>query len=609
MRRRIFILSLFLFVTLFLAGMTLSEGEASPTSYDVLIKNGRVFDGSLKQAFRADIAIKGDTIVKVAPSIREKATKVIDAKGLYVTPGFIDLHTHVDDGLYFPENRACLNYLKQGTTTVILGQCGGSAWPLFEKAIDQMRRWDEEGIGPNAALLVGHGTVRRLVLGMENRSPTEEELEKMKELVKEAMEQGAYGLSTGLIYLPGTYAKTDEVIEVVKVIAPYGGIYHTHIRDERDKLLEAVKEAIEISRQSGAPAHISHFKVLGKTNWGLVKDACSLIEEARSNGLQITADQYPYRFSSGYPYRDLIPRSTWRGKEDPEGLRPQDIELIFDHLRDTQLIDLYKKVTPYIPINSRHQEFLDTLPRKRLVSFVGQSLVSLGDFFGPESPRERMLFLKRMEDPEQAKKIRQEVEEYINNLVGPENFVVGICVEKNMEGKSLTQVAAIKGKSIADTAIELELMGAKCIPLQMSEEDIEHIMKKDYVGTGSDGTAPFYGIGLTHIRSYSTFLHKIKKYALQRKTVSLPQVIRSQTSLPAQIMHWDDRGWIKQGYKADVVVLDLKNIETPTSISNPHQHSKGVEYLLINGELVLHRGEWTGRLPGRVLKLKSPGLS
>ena len=605
MKRRILSLSLIWFFTIFfLIAVSHPAQKGNVDEYDVLIKNGRVLDGSLKPAFRADIAIKDDTIVKVARSIRGKAAKVIDAKGLYVTPGFIDLHTHVDRGMYYPENRACLNYLKQGTTTIIVGQCGSSAWLIFEKAEDQMKRWEEEGIGPNAALLVGHGSVRGLVLGMEDREPTPEELEKMKALVKEAMEQGSYGLSTGLIYLPGTFGKTEEVIELVKVIAPYGGIYHTQTRNERDKLLEAVKEAIEISKKSGAPAHISHFKVMGKKNWGLVKDACTLIEEARAEGVKITADQYPYRFSSGYPYRSLIPRSTWLGKEETERLKASDIEAIFDHLRDLQLIELYKKVTPYIPISEHHQQFLDELTRKRLVRFVAQSLISLGDFQGPDNSRERMLFLKRMKDPEEAKKIRQEVKDYIDNLVGPENYIVGICVERNLEGKSLKQVAAMKGKSIADTAIELELMGAKCIPLQMCEEDIEYIMKKNYVGTGSDGTAPFYGIGLTHIRSYSTFLHKIKKYALQRKSVSLPHVIRSQTSLPAEVMNWDDRGWLKEGYKADIVILDLKNIKIKTAISNPHQYSEGVKYLLINGKVVLFEGKWNGNLPGKVLKLK-----
>ncbi|MFP4082431.1 MAG: N-acyl-D-amino-acid deacylase family protein [Candidatus Aminicenantes bacterium] len=605
MKKRFFRLSLILFsAVFFLTAIPYSAGKKQVPQYDVLIRNGTVFDGSLKPGLGADIAIRNDTIVKVATSIKGKAARVIDAKGLYVTPGFIDLHTHVDRGMYFPENRSCLNFLKQGTTTVIVGQCGGSAWPIFEKAEDQMKRWQEEGMGPNAALLVGHGTVRELVMGREDRAPTPEEMEEMKALVKEAMEQGAHGLSTGLVYVPGKYAQTEEIVELVKVIAPYGGIYHTHIRDERDKLVEAVKEAIEISDKTGAPAHISHFKVMGKPNWGLVKEACALIQKAREQGLKITADQYPYRFSSGYPYQSLIPRSTWVGKEDPESIKPEDIQAIFDHLRDSQLIALYKKVTPYIPVHQHHQQFLDELPRKRLVRYVAQHFISPQNFYGPGNPRERMLFLRRLEDPEEAQKIKQEIVEHIDELVGPQNFIVGICVEKNLEGKSLKEVAAIKGKSIAHTAIELELMGAKCIPLQMCEEDIEYIMKKDYVGTGSDGTVPFYGMGLTHIRSYSTFLHKIKKYSLDRKTASLSHVIRSQTSLPAQIMSWEDRGWIKEGYKADIAIFDLKNIKIKTSISNPHQYSEGIQYLLINGKLAIDEGQYNGRLPGKVLKLK-----
>ena len=235
---------------------------------------------------------------------------------------------------------------------------------------------------------------------------------------------------------------------------------------------------------------------------------------------------------------------------------------------------------------------------------VGRSLVYVGNFRGPGNALERMLFLERMNDPDEARRIRQQISIYLDAMAGADNILVGICIEKKYEGRSLKQVAELKGKSVEDTAIELELMGARCIPLRMCDEDVVTIMRKDYVGTGSDGTAPFYGIGLTHIRSYSTFLHKIKKYALERKVVSLPHVIRSQTSLPAQIMNWDDRGWIKEGCRADVVVLDLDNIRIRTSISNPHAYSEGVKYLLINGEIVLDNGEWTGKLPGEVIKLK-----
>jgi len=588
----------------FLTGLHQAQHQETEYDFDILIKNAKVFDGSLNPAVKADMAIKDDTIFKIGRSIKGRAREVIDAKNLYLAPGFIDMHTHVDQGMYFPENRACLNYLKQGVTSVVVGQCGRSAWPIFEKAEDLIEQWSEQGIGPNAALLAGHGQVREIVMGMENREPTPEEMEEMKTLVKEAMEQGAYGLSTGLEYLPGRYGKAEEVVELAKVIAPYGGIYHTHMRNEAEQLLEAVEEAIKISKESGARAHISHFKAVRKNNWGLVKDACVLIEEARANGLKITADQYPYRFSSGYPYRSLIPRSVWLGKSEFERLDTADLDEIFEHLRDAYLLELYAKATPYIPISERHQQFLDKLPRKRLVEFVRGQLISTGDFQGPSNTRERVLFVERMKNPEEAEKIRKGVEQSIDSMAGAENIIVGICVDKQLEGMSLQHVAEMKGQSVADTAIQLELMGTRCVPLRMSEEDVEYIMKKEYVATGSDGTAPFYGIGSTHIRSYSTFLHKIKKYALQRKTVTVPHVIHSQTSLAADIMGWDDRGWIKEGYKADIVVFDLNNIKIRTSISNPHQYSEGVKYLLINGKIVLDNGEYTGALPGKILKLK-----
>ena len=403
MKNKTFRFSVFLFLgVFFLAGLIFSAQKGKLFNYDVLIKNANVLDGSLRPAFRADVAVKDGMIVKVEKSVKGSAAKVINGKGLYVTPGFIDLHTHVDRGMYFAENRACLNYLKQGVTTVVVGQCGTSAWPIFEKAEDVMKVWSEEGIGPNAALLVGHGTVREIVMGMEEREPSAEELDKMKALVQEAMDQGAYGFSTGLIYEPSSFGNTDEVIELVKVIAPFGGIYHTHVRDERDKLLDAIKEAIEISDKSGAPVHISHFKVMEKKNWGLVKDACAIIEEARAKGIKATADQYPYQFSSGNPYMSPIPRSAWRGIEesetedtervDTERLTSEDTAAIFDLLRDSQLIELYKKVTPYYPVSERHLQFLNEIPRDRLVRLVSRSLVSSGNFRGPGNTKERSMF-------------------------------------------------------------------------------------------------------------------------------------------------------------------------------------------------------------------------
>lgn len=572
--------------------------------YDLLIKNGKIYDGSLNPPFKGDIAINNDQIVQVAKSINGTAQRVIDAKGLIVTPGFIDMHTHVDDRMFYPENRACLNFLTQGVTTVVIGQCGGSAWPLFETAEDQAHRWNQEGIGPNAAQLVGHGDVRRLVMGTEDRAPTARELEQMKALVKAAMEQGAFGLSTGLIYVPGRYSQTDEVIELVKVIVSYGGIYHSHIRSESDRLLEAVAEAIEIGEQTGAPVHISHFKAINYKNWGKIKDAAQLIEAAQARGLKVTADQYPYPFSNGNPYITLIPEKTWLGSDENKFLNSSDIQNVFDQLRDDQLLALYHKTSPNSLISPGHEHYLKTLSRNQLVSLVAREIVDLENFHGAANYKERYLFMERLKNPAEAQKILDEVREHVTVAVPPEYIIIAMCVETELEGKSLAEAAKIKGKSIEGTAIELALMGTLAVPMKMNEDDIEFAMKKDWVATGSDGGAPFFGIGFTHIRSYSTFLHKIKKYALERKTISLEHAIRSQTSLAAKIMNWDDRGWIKEGYKADIVLLDLKKLKTETSISNPHRYSEGVAYLLVNGKVTIDRGKYAGELTGKVLKLK-----
>lgn len=595
----------FIFPIIFFISLTiLIHSGLSAADYDVLIRGGRVLDGSGKEAIQADVAVKDGRIVKVGGSIRGSADKVIDASGLIVIPGFIDLHTHAEGGMHYPENRACLNYLKQGVTTVIVGHCGSNGWPMVEKASDQMARWSSEGIGPNAALLAGHGDVRRIAMGMENRAPTPDELKRMRALVKEAMEQGAYGFSTGLVYKPGSFGDTDEVIALVAEITPYGGIYHTHIRNEEDTLIEAVKEAIEICEKTGAATHISHFKAIGKPYWGSVKEACALIEAARARGLKITADQYPYRYHSNNPYASLVPAEAWAGSDSLNFIRGEDITSIFEHLRDSELIALYAKTTPFTPINDHHRRFLDELPRDRLINMVAGQFINARSFYSLQDGRARMFFLQRMKDPETASEIRAAVGKRIEEESGAENIIIAVCVEDELEGKSIAQVAEMKGLSAEDVAIELELMGAKVVPMNMCEEDIEYIMKKDWVGTGSDGVAPFYGIGETHSRSYSTFLHKIKKYSLERKAVSLPHVIRSQTSLPASIMGWDDRGMIEEGYKADIALIDLNGIKTPTSIHNPHRYSEGVSYLLVNGETVIDGGEWTGALPGEIIKLK-----
>jgi N-acyl-D-aspartate/D-glutamate deacylase len=517
------------------------------------------------------------------------------------------------------ENRPCLNFLTQGVTTVTVGHCGYSPWILYEKPEDQMARLSQEGIGPNMAMLVGFGAVRRLAVGEDERKATPAEIEKMKALVKEAMEQGAFGMSTSLDYIPGRYADTNEVVEVVKAIAPYGGVYDTHMRKEEGKLIEAVKEAIEIAERAGVAANISHFKVGGKKYWGLSREACGLIEKARARGLKISADQYPYRYAGKGADRDLIPEKVWFEKDDPNRLTKKDFLDLYDHLRDSELIDLYSKVTPYYPLSDKHKEFLAELPRQRLVSLVAQTIrfpmylrmgvVDIFEFGGVDvgNVRQRAAFLKRWSDPATGPKMRQDMKEFINET-GAENIIVEVCEEPDFVGKSLQHIASLRGKPFEETAVELGLMGAKIVSLEMSDDDIETIMKQDYVGTGSDGDAPFHGLdgvfGPIHLRSYTTFLHKIKKYALERKAVSLEHVIRSQTSLAAEIMNLNDRGWIKEGYKADINIIDLQNIKIKATVANPCRYCEGVKYLVINGKMVIDGGKWNGTLAGRVLNLK-----
>jgi len=384
--------------------------------------------------------------------------------------------------------------------------------------------------------LVGHAQVREIVIGREDRRPTAKELAKMQALVKEAMEQGAYGISTGLEYNPGYYGKTPEVIELVKVVAPYGGVHHIHMRTEGDfhprgdkhTLMEAVEETIEIARQTGVPTNISHIKAARKRNWGLSREMCALIEEARKNNIQITADQYPYRFGGNYPFKFHIPRPVWTGEEDNNGLSSADIDAILDRLNGDQLIDLYKKTTSYVPITAQHEQYLQRLSRKRLMQLVNQNAFDLSNLRGAANAWERMLFLERMKYPKEADNIRRQILDFIEVNSGPENWYVTSSHDKSLLGKTLTEIAASEGKSIADVAIELALMGALGTTKKYGDNDIEYFMKKDYVATASDGLTPFYGIGLLHIRSYATFLHKIKKYAMERKTVSLAHVIRSQ---------------------------------------------------------------------------------
>lgn len=499
------------------------------TSYDVVIKGGTIYDGTDDDPYIADIGIRNGTIDKIG-KINTSGMSAIDARGWIVAPGFIDMHTHCDGGLRSEKGKDAKNYLTQGVTTVVTGNCGSGTYRVGEF----YRTLEMQGIGPNVIHLIGHGMLRDTVMGQEAREPTEEEMDRMIQLLVQGMEEGAAGISTGLFYAPGSYAKTGEIIELAKVVKRYDGIYATHLRDESDYsagLKDAVREAISVGEQAGIPVEISHIKALGKSVWGMAKDVCDMIENARESGIRIFADQYPYMASSTGLSAALIPRWVQaEGKAD-------------ERLKDTEL-----------------------LPR-----------------------------------------IKKEIEKNIDRRGGPESLViVSFPQNRNFDGKNLLEISQNLGKPVVETAIYLVLNGSPSIvSFNMQESDLEYFMKKSYVMTGSDGNVQIPGKGFPHPRSYGTFPKKIREYVLEKKWITMEQAIRAATSLPAEVLGLENRGQLKEGFVADIVVFDPDQISDKATYEAPHQYSEGILYLLIDGELVIENGSYNGKLAGRPLRKKT----
>ncbi len=498
------------------------------TSYDLVIKDGTVYDGTGVPPFVADIGV-ADGAIKAIGAIKKSGALTIDAKGSIVSPGFIDIHTHCDSGLQTEEGKTAKNYLTQGVTTVVTGNCGGGTYQV-EEFFDKL---ETQGIGLNVVHLVGHGTIRASVMGQDAREPTDEELAEMKQLLAQGMEEGAAGISTGLFYAPGSYANTDEIIELARVVKKYDGLYATHIRDESDYtigLKEAIREAIAVGEQAGVSVEISHIKALGRPVWGMAQDVCEIIENARERGVRIYADQYPYLASSTGLSAAVIPR--W-------------------------------------------------------VQADGQ-------------------MRRRLENPEWLPKIKKEIEENIDRRGGPESLViVSFPKDRDFDGKSLLEISRMMETPVTETAIYLILNGSpSVISFNMQEADLERFMKKSYVMTGSDGNVQIPDKSFPHPRSYGTFPRKIRKYVLEKKWITMEQAIRAATSLPAEALGFEERGRIKEGMAADIVIFDLDKIEDKATYDAPHQYSKGVQYLLINGEPIIEDGTYNGRLAGKPLRMK-----
>ncbi|HXI23667.1 MAG TPA: D-aminoacylase [Pyrinomonadaceae bacterium] len=491
---------------------------------DVLILHGKVIDGSGKGARKADVGIRGDRIMFVgdAKKFRIEATRTIDATGMIVAPGFIDPHTHTLGDLTNDQTKSNQAYLMQGVTTVITGNDGGSVLNVGEL----LNRWEKQGIGTNAALLAGFGTIRGKVLGPGDAQPTAAQLEEEKQYVARAVDEGAFGMSTGLYYAPQSYAKTEEVIELAKVAAAKGGVYDTHMRDEGSYsigLLGAIQETIRIGREAKIPVHISHIKALGPDVWGQSKQAIDLMKKARREGVDASACQYPYDASGSSLEASLVPR--------------------------------------WAEVGGRAE------------------------------------LLKRIDDPQLRPKLLAEMEANLKRRGGADSLLITDVRDHQLLGKRLSTIATDMEMSAVEAALEIikYVGGAGVASFNMNEKDIRRFMKEKFVTTCSDGSTG-------HPRKYGTFPKKLHDYVVTSKLISLPFFVRNSSAYTAEWFRIPERGLIREGYFADVVVFDPNTVSARSTYEQPELLATGMAFVIVNGKVAVDNGTYTGILAGRALR-------
>jgi N-acyl-D-amino-acid deacylase len=513
---------------LFLAFMVVSPTRARAQQYDIIIRNGRVLDGTGNPWFFADVAIANGRIAAVGNLADATARRTIDASGMYVSPGFIDVHSHAGPGLATAELSAGHPLLAQGITTIFANPDGGGPVDL----VKQRQQLQANGLGPNVALMVGHGSVRGAVLGMQDRDPTPQELDRMRQLVRQGMQAGAFGMSDGPYYAPASYSKTEEIVELARIASEYGGLYTSHIRDESDYtvgLIAAVDEVIRVAREAKLPGIVTHIKALGPHVWGYSAPVIQRIQRARDQGIQVYADQYPYEASGTSIVGALVPRWALVGG--------------------------------------------DTALRRRL-----------------DTPAER-------------DRLRAEMTDNLERRGGAERLQISRYEpDPSIEGKSLADVAHARNLDPVSTAIALLRKGdAGLVSFNMSEFDIENFMRQPWTMTSTDGDLVPMGVGVPHPRAYGTFPRKIHKYVEERATIDLGAAVRSMTSLPARVFHLEDRGMIRPGMAADVLVFDLAKVRDTATYDKPHQLAEGMVYVLVNGGITIDGGKLTDTRAGKVL--------
>lgn len=529
---------------------------AAAAPFDLVVRGGMILDGTGGPPFTADLGLVSDRIVAIGRIAPEQARRVIDATRLHVAPGFIDIHTHSDgDILLYP---SADSRVRQGVTTEVTGNCGGSAAPLGGVDADAQRKdwldegveatWtgvasycdllDRTGISVNHALLLGQGTLRRRTVGLVDRALTDDELASLLQAVDDGMAQGAFGLSTGLEYVPGRYTPTGEIVAMARVAARHGGFYASHIRNEEISVLEAVDEAITIGRLAGCRVEISHLKATGRGNWSKQQAALDLIESARRAGVDVLADAYPYTaYSTGLTI--LLPAATL------EGGTAAMLQRLADAAERARI-------------------------REHLVRQVSQD---------PGDPS--LIVIARMKAPE----------------------------DQRLLGMSVAQIAGEWKVDPAEAILRLIERNQGNVPFighGMSPENVERVLRHPLVMVGSDGSsmAPVGRAAQArpHPRSYGTFARVLGYYCRGRRLFDLPEAVRKMTSMPADQVGLQDRGRLAVGKKADLVIFDAAAIRDEATFDMPQQYATGISHVLVNGTPVVENGQHTGARPGRALR-------
>src|SRR4051794_25555180 len=503
---------------------------AQTPRFDVVITGAKVVDGSGAPWFYADIGIKGDSITAVGPLASATSAARIDARGLVVAPGFIDIHSHGRRGIF--QVPTAENYLREGVTTIVEGPDGSSPLPLGPF----LDRISKTPISINFASMVGQGTIRSEVMGLVNRRATPEEITKMKALAEQAMRDGAFGLSTGLFYVPGNFTPTEEVIDIAKVVGRMGGIHISHMREEAGHILESVKETIRIGEEGGLPTQITHHKIIGKPSWGKSVETLRLVEEARQRGVDVTIDQYPYTASST-GIAALFPQWSLEG--------------------------------------------------------------------GAKSTAERLAA------PDQRAKIKATIVQNLRLDRGagdPKNVQIVNCgFDRSLAGKNLADITRARGAEVnfenaAETAIDLLLKGGcSAIYHAIDEADVVRIMQSPYTMVASDGDIPVFGQASPHPRSYGTFARVLGVYVREKRVLTLEEAVRRMSSSPAERLKIWDRGLLRPGMKADLVVFDPDKVADRSQYDKPHQYSVGFRDVIVNGKFAMRRDAVTVERPGRVI--------